>query len=620
MSEAQKPTRALVKPLKECRTLAEAFNSGEFSDRIKSGLPRHLNPDAMLRTYIQATQRTPDLLKVPVRQAIGAFLTISQLGLVPNNALGECYLIPFKTKHWNSVTRKRDIDGYDLNIIIGYQGYIILTDRSGRITDRKAAIVYPGDDFDYSFGSDQFLKHRPTGKHADDADWTDAWSGAHLKEGGYQFEVMPRADVLRVRNGSQAYQTAIRALENAQQKGWATPRTYTEAPWVKHEEAMAQKTVFRRLAKWLPKSLELAGALMLDEAADRGRVDFGDVIDGTASVMEGTLEAETPPVEGDTAFGDRSAPPAQVEAPSPVPPVSVIPRRHGATEYQATGGQGMPAPMGDPRAEYQANGDRGVSGAVVATKEEKAPGFEAYLFDVNGVEVEGEHGPTRYTDPAIFARGYAAFVGRRPEEEWPVLADNNEPALTIAKEADPEAARVLATVEPAPEETPDPAKAEAEPVSSLLVPMPMRGTRQDLMGFVTAAKASIATLADDSAVLEWAKINADVLARLPTTTRHAVDKMLADRRSAIGTDASPPPPADEGPRVDPDRAWADEFMAKQRAAKSVEELDAVNADPTATLKVRSLRLRNPAVFSMLSNQDKALRATFAALTDGVKEP
>jgi recombination protein RecT len=48
----------------------------------------------------------------------------------------------------------------------------------------------------------------------------------------------------------------------------AQSRAGSSGPWVTHFEAMALKTVTRRLFKWLPISIELATAIDADERAE----------------------------------------------------------------------------------------------------------------------------------------------------------------------------------------------------------------------------------------------------------------------------------------------------------------------------------------------------------------
>ncbi len=89
---------------------------------------------------------------------------------------------------------------------------------------------------------------------------------AKLKDGGTQFEVMSRAEV-----------DAIRARSKAGRSG----------PWVTDYQAMAQKTVIRRLFKYLPVSIEMQQAIGIDEKADANiPQDNSLVIEGVATEDE----------------------------------------------------------------------------------------------------------------------------------------------------------------------------------------------------------------------------------------------------------------------------------------------------------------------------------------------
>ncbi|HGM9957602.1 TPA: recombinase RecT, partial [Providencia stuartii] len=55
-------------------------------------------------------------------------------------------------------------------------------------------------------------------------------------------------------------------------------------PWVSHWEEMAKKTVIRRLFKYLPVSIEMQKAVILDEKAE------ANIDQENASVFEGEFE------------------------------------------------------------------------------------------------------------------------------------------------------------------------------------------------------------------------------------------------------------------------------------------------------------------------------------------
>ena len=146
---------------------------------------------------------------------------------------------------------------------------IDLARRSGQVVSLDARAVYEGDKFDVVLGLDSRIDHVPDWQNANRTDpkkLTFVYAIAKLKDGGYQFEVMSRAEV-----------DAIRARSKAKDDG----------PWVTDYAAMAIKTVVRRLFKFLPVSIEMQTAIGLDEQADAGvNQQMAAVLDGEYAVID----------------------------------------------------------------------------------------------------------------------------------------------------------------------------------------------------------------------------------------------------------------------------------------------------------------------------------------------
>jgi recombination protein RecT len=140
----------------------------------------------------------------------------SALGIEPDNRMA--YLIPY---------------GNQCTLIIGYKALVALARRSGEISDIHADIVCANDVFEYSFGSEGKLIHKP--KLGDRGEVIAAYSFAKLKDGSSSYEVMDLDEVNAIKNRSKAGKSG---------------------PWVSDFAEMAKKTVFRRHSKWLPVSSE----------------------------------------------------------------------------------------------------------------------------------------------------------------------------------------------------------------------------------------------------------------------------------------------------------------------------------------------------------------------------
>jgi recombination protein RecT len=208
----------------------------------------------------------------------GALVQCAQLGLEPNTPMGHAYMIPFRNRKMNRT---------DVQVIIGYRGFIDLARRSGQIVSIAAHAVHEKDKFDFSYGLDERLEHRPAS--GDRGQVTHFYAVAKLTGGGHAFEVMTRADVEAIRDASQNHQSA---------KKFGKPSV-----WDQHFVEMGRKTAVRRLFKYLPVSIELATAAALDGAADAGRdQSLADALHG-----EWTVVPDDMPTDGDeTEEGDDS--------------------------------------------------------------------------------------------------------------------------------------------------------------------------------------------------------------------------------------------------------------------------------------------------------------------------
>lgn len=214
--------------------------------QIELALPRHLNADRLLRVALTAISKTPKLADCTQVSVLGSIIQAAQLGLEPDGALGHAYLVPF----WNS---KKGY--YECQMIPGYRGMLDIAGRSGKVVTVSARVVYEYDFFDYSYGLDDYLKHKPS--DGDRGNETHVYAVAKLTNGGHQFEVMTIGEVEAIMHKSSGYQAY-----NAGR--------ISDTPWVSNFEDMARKTPVRKLFKWLPVSIEMQKAVGLDDLAEAG--------------------------------------------------------------------------------------------------------------------------------------------------------------------------------------------------------------------------------------------------------------------------------------------------------------------------------------------------------------
>jgi len=218
---------------------------GALASQIKKALPNNMDPDRFSRVVITALRKNPTLAKCTIESLFGSILQSAQMGLEPSDGLGKSYLIPYFNKK---------NDQYECQLQTGYKGLLDLAYRSGRIRSIYAAVVNSQDDFVYSLGTDPKIDHRPTDQ-ANIGPMTHVYAVAFLKDGGYQFEVMSRDQVEKIR--------LLSPSKNS-------------SPWSKWYDEMAKAKVLKRLCKVLPLSVEIARAVALDDQLEGGSIQEFD--------------------------------------------------------------------------------------------------------------------------------------------------------------------------------------------------------------------------------------------------------------------------------------------------------------------------------------------------------
>jgi recombination protein RecT len=254
---------------------------------ITAMLPRHLTADRLLKVATIAATTTPALAKCDVPSLVAAIGQCAQFGLEPNTVLGHAYLVPFNTK--------RKVNGVDtwvnsVQVIIGYRGLIDLARRSGQVVSIAAHEVRERDEFHYEYGLRESLKHIPAMK--DRGEIVAFYAYAKLRDGGHCLEVMSREQVEEIRAESQGWQQAGKYNKQASH------------PWHKHFAEMGRKTAIRRLAKYLPLSVEFAKAIESDGVvANAPALDDGKTVDGELTWLN---EADAAGFNDDTRGGDET--------------------------------------------------------------------------------------------------------------------------------------------------------------------------------------------------------------------------------------------------------------------------------------------------------------------------
>lgn len=268
-------TAVAKKPLRQVDSVQHLLQNDQARNQLSAVAAKHMNPERLMRVTANAIRTTPKLQDCEPLSFLGALMQCAALGLEPNTVLGHAYLIPFDNRR-KGVT--------EVQVVVGYKGLIDLARRSGHITSISANIHYSDDElWEYEEGTEARLRHRPGSQEGEKVH---AYAIAKFTDGGHAYVVLPWAQVIKIRDASQGYKTAIRYNKK-------------DTPWIAHEDAMAKKTAIRALAKYLPLSVEFTDAVQIDN-------DGGSKIDYASFAMN--------PEEGPTIDGEFVEDAAEPEA------------------------------------------------------------------------------------------------------------------------------------------------------------------------------------------------------------------------------------------------------------------------------------------------------------------
>ena len=232
-----------VSPAAMVRTAIEK-QSAAFS----AVLPSTVDPDRFSRLMLTAIKASPELMGCfgtdqGTTSILLAGMQAASIGLEPNTPTQDAWILPRKN---------RGVQEAELSI--GSRGLMKLARRSGRIKSISAHVVKANDHFEYSFGLDERLEHRPA--EGDRGDMTHAWALAKFTDGGHAFEVLTASDVMA-------------------RKAMSMSTGSKSSPWNNWPEAMWRKSAIRALVPFLELSAEDSRVVALDETP-LSLADFDD--------------------------------------------------------------------------------------------------------------------------------------------------------------------------------------------------------------------------------------------------------------------------------------------------------------------------------------------------------
>jgi recombination protein RecT len=256
------------------QAIKERAEDPGFLSEIAACLPSHITPQQMIGVFLTSITISPKLAECNPYSLLMAVKEASQLGLPTDGVLGHGYILPY---------------GEKAKFIPGYRGLMDLARRSGQVDWIQSRVVYEGDEFEYEYGLEPFLKHKECPRQdGEEPEMVAVYAAAKLISGEKVFEVMYREDIEKIRRRSPAGK---------------------KGPWVTDYLEMCRKTTIRRLMKYLPLSANVQAAVMAAEYADAGVlgkmleqqdpteefIDAEDVVTLDSVVGDGEPEGAPPP-------------------------------------------------------------------------------------------------------------------------------------------------------------------------------------------------------------------------------------------------------------------------------------------------------------------------------------
>ncbi|WP_367569502.1 recombinase RecT [Lacrimispora sp.] len=222
-NELEKRVASQSAPIKLTKDMKIVDMVKALEPEIRRALPTVLTPERFTRMALSAINNTPELANCTPMSFIAALMNAAQLGLEPNTVLGQAYLIPYKNK-----------GTLECQFQLGYKGLIDLAYRTGQIQIIQAQVVREFDYFEYQYGLDSKLIHKPG--EGERGEITYIYGFFKLLSGGFGFEVSNKADM-------DAF-----ALKYSKSFGGKY------SPWTEDYEAMAKKSIIKRALKYAPIS------------------------------------------------------------------------------------------------------------------------------------------------------------------------------------------------------------------------------------------------------------------------------------------------------------------------------------------------------------------------------
>lgn len=264
-------------------------------DQLIVALGSQIPIEYFVRVALTTFRKNPLIQQCSTQSILACLQDIAQLRLLPDNLLGEAYLVPF----WNGRGGPEGKGCYEAQTMIGYKGLLKMVRRNKDVINVTADVVYEEDTFIFMKGSNHRCEFTPALRVNDRGDCLGAFAYIAYKDGGEDFDFV-----------DMTYLKKVEAASRGSEKD--------SSPWKKWWEEMAKKTALRHLCKTADISPDVAEALEKDLAT--GAIDVPSEVLQHSAPQPSALaapEEPTPSNAPQTGGGQPPTPPAGTQAQNP---------------------------------------------------------------------------------------------------------------------------------------------------------------------------------------------------------------------------------------------------------------------------------------------------------------
>jgi len=246
-------------PIQRFNQYLDTYKQNILPDLLKK---HNIEPAQFVHIVLSEVKKNPKLLEafqINPPSMFASILAGAEIGLIPSDMLGEFYLIP-----------RRINDKLTVTPLIGYKGIHNIILRSGEVTKVHTECVFEGDEFEPIYGLEPNIIHKPNFSVLRDSTTLKfVYAVAKLKNGEYQFAVLSKTDVIKIRSLSR-YENELYFNDKKDPNLW-----------------MVRKTALIQLAKLLPKDYYGKKAIEMDGKLEGGAYLSLDE-DNNVRIIEGT--------------------------------------------------------------------------------------------------------------------------------------------------------------------------------------------------------------------------------------------------------------------------------------------------------------------------------------------